>query len=192
MPRPLNRERFVEDCVIAHRGDGMGAVQEVLTEAVTNHSAVLAGMGEPSEAGLDVMHRSPDLTIFAAHWTPQMNLLPHDHMMAALIGIYTGREDNILWRRSAEGIEAVEASCLFEGDVVALDAGAIHSVTNPLLRFTGGIHIYDGDFFDAKRHQWDPETLIEEPSDGDAIRAMFARENERFKSACDGDEPAIA
>ena len=77
-----------------------------------------------------------------------MNLLPHDHMMKALIGIYSGREDNILWRREAAGIEAFDASFLFEGDVAALPADAIHSVTNPLLRFTAGIHIYDGDFFD--------------------------------------------
>lgn len=187
MSRFFNRDRFVEDCVIAHRAQGMAAVQEVLTEAVSNHASVLADLGPPTKAGLDVMHRSTDLTIFAAHWTPQMNLLSHDHAMAALIGIYTGREDNILWRRSAEGIEAVRASCLFEGDVVALAADAIHSVTNPLLRFTGGIHIYGGDFFDAHRHQWDPETLIEAPSDGDAIRAIFARENERGKSACRKD-----
>lgn len=184
MPRKFERERFVADCVTAHRADGMVAVREVLAEAIGNHRAVLAGLGEPNEAGLDLMHSAPDFTIFAAHWTPQMNLLPHDHMMAALIGIYTGREDNILWRRSAEGIDAIDANCLFEGDVVALEADAIHSVTNPLLRFTGGIHIYDGDFFATERHQWDPDTLTEEPSDGDSIRSMFARENERYRSSC--------
>jgi predicted metal-dependent enzyme (double-stranded beta helix superfamily) len=162
----------------------MAAVREVLASAVSDHRAVLAGLGDPTEAGLDVMHSSPTLTIFAAHWTPQMNLLPHDHMMAALIGIYTGREDNILWRRDAAGIEACEASCLFEGDVVALPADAIHSVTNPLPRFTGGIHIYDGDFFATARHQWEPETLTEQPSTGDSIRAMFARENERYRASC--------
>ena len=61
---------------------------------------------------------------------------------------------------------------------------AIHSVTNPLLRFTGGIHIYGGDFFATDRHQWNPETLAQEPSDGETIRAMFARENERYNKTC--------
>ncbi len=112
-----------------------------------------------------------------------MNLRPHDHLMEALIGIYTGREDNILWRRTDNGIEAVKARCLFEGDVVGLGPEAIHSVTNPLLRFTGGIHIYDGDFFDTARHQWNPETLAEEASDGEAIRAIFAEENERYRAS---------
>lgn len=183
----FDRDRFVEDCVLAHKeAEPINAVREVLTRAVRDHQSVLQGLGAPEKAGIDVLLSSPALTIFAAHWTPQMNLLPHDHMMWALIGIYTGREDNILWRRNAAGIEACAANCLFEGDVATLPADAIHSVTNPLPRFTGGIHIYGGDFFDTARHQWDPETLEEEPSDGDAIRAMFARENERRQILCRG------
>ena len=57
---------------------------------------------------------------------------------------------------------------------------AIHSVTNPLERFTGGINIYGGDFFATTRSQWDPETLEESPSDGAVIRAIFERANERY------------
>ena len=183
--KPFDRERFVEDCIKAHmETDAVAAVREVLAEAVSDHKSVLAGLGEPAEAGLDVLLHSPTLTIFAAAWTPQMYLLPHDHMMWALIGIYTGREDNILWHREASGIEARSANCLFEGDVATLEPDAIHSVTNPLLRFTGGIHIYGGDFFATERRQWDPETLAEEPSDGDVIKAIFARENERHKKVC--------
>jgi hypothetical protein len=30
-----------------------------------------------------------------------MTVMPHNHNMWAIIGIYTGREDNILWRRIA-------------------------------------------------------------------------------------------
>lgn len=180
MAQAFDRERFVSDCCAAHRDGGMDAVHEVLSSAVTDHRSVLAALGDPTQAGMDVLLASEQLTVFAAHWTPQMNLLPHDHQMAAMIGIYTGREDNILWRQGEDGIEAYGAKCLFEGDVASLPVDAIHSVTNPLLRFTGGIHIYDGDFFHTARHQWDPETLDEEPSDGEAIREMFARENERY------------
>ena len=109
-----------------------------------------------------------------------MNLMPHNHLMWANIGIYTGREDNILWKKAAQGIEAYGAEALFEKDAASLRVDAVHSVTNPLLRFTGGIHIYGGDFFDTTRSQWNPETLEEELSDGASIRNMFARENERL------------
>jgi len=185
MAANFERERFVEDCIAAAKeGDSQGAVREVLARVVSDHRAVLSGLGQPAEAGLDVLHRSPQLTIFAAKWTPHMNLLPHNHAMWALIGIYTGREDNIFWRREPGGLKAQSANVLFAGDVAELPADAIHSVTNPLERFTGGIHIYGGDFFAAERSQWDPETLREQPSDGATIRAMFDRENERQAKIC--------
>jgi len=179
----MDIDRFVADCIEANtENDSQAAVLEVLARAVRTPDAVLAAVGEPSKAGITVLHRSKTLTIFSAVWTPQMNLMPHNHLMWANIGIYTGREDNLLWRNSPnKSIEAYSAKALFEGDAAALPVDAIHSVTNPLLRFTGGIHIYGGDFFDTTRTQWNPETLAEEPSDGAVIRGIFERENERMQ-----------
>ena len=177
----MDIDRFVADCIAAHEeADAQAAVNEVLSRAVSTPNAVLAALGEPDEAGLNVLLRSPTLTIFAATWTPQMNLMPHNHLMWANIGIYTGREDNIFWKRTSDGIKAFEADALFVRDTAMLPADAIHSVTNPLQRFTGGIHIYGGDFFDTTRSQWNPETLDEEPSDGTRIRKMFQLENQRL------------
>jgi predicted metal-dependent enzyme (double-stranded beta helix superfamily) len=179
--KTMDLDHFVEDCIAAN-GDSepQAAVLDVLAKYVRNHQAMLASIGEPREAGMNVFHRSPTLTIFAAIWTPQMNLVPHNHLMWANIGIFTGREDNIMWRRKADRIEACDAKALFEGDAASLPVDVIHSVTNPLLRFTGGIHIYGGDFFNTVRSQWNPETLVEEPSDGAVIRGMFERENKRL------------
>jgi predicted metal-dependent enzyme (double-stranded beta helix superfamily) len=182
----FDRDRFVADCVAASReGDAQAAVREVLARAVSAPDRVLAALGPPREAGLDLLHRSPTLTIFAAHWAPRMSLPAHDHRLWALIGLYTGREDNIFWRRGGRGVEAYGANALFSGDVAALPADAVHSVTNPLPRFTGGLHIYGGDFFATPRSQWNAETLAEEPSDGATIRALFDRENELLRQeAC--------
>lgn len=177
----MDIDRFVADCIAANKeSDAQAAVNEVLARTVSSPDAVLAALGDPDRAGLNVLLSSPTLTIFAATWTPQMNLMPHDHLMWANIGIYTGREDNIFWRRTTDGIKAFGADALFVSDTAMLPADALHSVTNPLQRFTGGIHIYGGDFFDTTRSQWDPETLEEQPSDGGRIRRMFQRENERL------------
>ena len=177
----MDLERFVEDCIAANsETDAQSAVKEVLARAVSSPNAVLAAVGEPDRAGIIPIHRSETLTIFNARWTPQMNLMPHNHLMWANIGIYIGREDNIFWRESDAGVEAYGAEALFQKDAAALPIDAVHSVTNPLLRFTGGIHIYGGDFFNTTRRQWDPETLQEEPSDGAVIREIFERENERL------------
>jgi len=177
----MDIDRFVEECVAANQEtDAQAAVNMVLAKAVSTPNSVIAALGEPVKAGLNVLLRSPTLTIFSATWTPQMNLMPHDHLMWANIGIYTGREDNIFWKRTTDGIEAFGADALFEKDTAMLPEDALHSVTNPLLRFTGGIHIYGGDFFNTTRSQWNPETLEEEPSDGAVIREIFQRENERL------------
>jgi predicted metal-dependent enzyme (double-stranded beta helix superfamily) len=177
----MDIERFVENCVNANKEtEAQAAVKDVLARAVSDPRAVLAALGEPDKAGINVIHRSDTLTIFNATWTPQMNLMPHNHLMWANIGIYAGREDNIMWRKSERGIEAFGAEALFEKDAAALPVDAVHSVTNPLLRFTGGIHIYGGDFFATTRSQWNPESLEEEPSDGAVIKGIFERENERL------------
>lgn len=177
----MNIDHFVQDCIDANREqDAQAAVLEVLARAVSDPRKMLTALGEPVRAGISIIHRSDTLTIFNAAWTPQMNLMPHNHLMWANIGIYTGREDNLFWRNTENAIEAFGAKALFAGDAAALPVDAIHSVTNPLPRFTGGIHIYGGDFFDTTRSQWDPETLDEEPSDGNVIRAIFQRENERL------------
>jgi len=177
----MDIDRFVADCIAANKeSDAQAAVNEVLARAVSTPDAVLAALGDPVKAGLNVLLRSPTLTIFAATWTPQMNLMPHDHLMWANIGIYTGREDNIFWKRTPGRIKAYGADALFVKDTAMLPVDALHSVTNPLQRFTGGIHIYGGDFFNTTRSQWNPETLAEEPSDGAVIRGIFQRENERL------------
>lgn len=181
----FDRDRFVEDCVASlGEADPRAAIMEHLTRAVSDHAAVLKGMGEPSEAGLDVLLRSPQLTIFAAKWAPNMTLSPHNHLMWAMIGIYTGREDNMFWKRSPgspRGLIAGGARAMFAGDVCEMGADAIHSVTNPLGRFTAGLHIYGGDFFDTERSLWNAETLAEEPSNGEVVRAMFERENAKLR-----------
>jgi len=181
----FDRDRFVENCVASlDDAEPRSAIMEHLSRAVSDHAPVLKEMGEPTEAGLDVLLRSPRLTIFAAKWAPNMTLSPHNHLMWAMIGIYTGREDNMFWKRSEHsprGLVAGGAKAMFAGDVAEMPEDAIHSVTNPLGRFTAGLHIYGGDFFDTERSLWDAETLAEEPSNGEIVRAMFERENAKLR-----------
>lgn len=178
----IEMQKFIEECIAANKeSNPQEAVKAVLAKGVSNPQAMLKAIGEPTEAGLKVFLRSKDLTIFAASWTPQMNLMPHNHHMWANIGIYTGREDNIIWERNKDRLKAHDVRCLFAGDVATLNTNAIHSVTNPLPRFTGGLHIYGGDFFATERSQWDPDTLIEEPSNGDVIRNIFKKANEQMR-----------
>ena len=177
-------ERFTEEVKRARaEADSQRAVHEALARAVSDPQGVLAGVGEPSEVGIHTIYRAPDLTILNVIWAPLMVLLPHNHNMWATIGIYTGREDNIIWNRKGAVVEASSAASLSERQVFDLPDTVIHSVTNPIPRLTGAIHIYGGDFFGVARSEWDSETLHERPLDLDAARRSFREANDRFKCA---------
>jgi predicted metal-dependent enzyme (double-stranded beta helix superfamily) len=175
-------DRFIADCRTAVREDATHkAAREVLVRAVADPSAVVAALGEPQRAGVNPLYRSEDLTILNVIWGRRMTIMPHDHRMWAVIGVYTGREDNIFWRRlpgEAGGlIEAAGAKSLGERCAEPLGREIIHSVTNPLGRLTGAIHVYGGDFYGAERTEWDPETLLERPYDFELHRRLFEEAN---------------
>ena len=109
-----------------------------------------------------------------------MTLLPHNHNMWAVVGVYTGREDNIFWRRDNGVIEAAGAKALSVKDAEPMGRDIIHSVTNPVEKLTGAIHVYGGDFFGAPRSEWNPETLTERPYDIEKNIRLLKEANARF------------
>jgi len=176
-------DQFISDCKTAVSKDpSRTCVREVVAQAVSDQAAVLKAFGEPKRGEIQKLYQSPDLTILHVIWAPWMTLLPHNHQMWAVIGIYTGREDNIFWRRVPGGrqLEAAGARALCEKDAVPLGRDIIHSVTNPIPRLTGAIHVYGGDFFGVPRSEWDPETLLEGRCDGDKMQRRFEEANALF------------
>ncbi len=174
-------ERFVADCRAARAEDPTHkAVREVLARAVADPGAVLQALGAPLRAEIRKLYHSPELTILNVIWGAHMTFYPHNHGMWGVIGIYTGREDNIFWRRLPGGrVEAAGARALCERDAVPLGAEIIHSVTNPIPRLTGAIHVYGGDFFASRRSEWDPGTLLEQRCESQNTLRYFEEWNRR-------------
>src|SRR6476620_10052814 len=93
-------ERFVAECRAAFAEDRTHkAVREVLARSVCNPTAVLKELGEPKRAGIKELFHSDVLTSSNGVWAPGMMVMPHNHRRWGVIGIYTGREDNVFWRR---------------------------------------------------------------------------------------------
>lgn len=177
-------DQFIADCRAAVAADrSRRAVREVVARAMAAPSEVLKGLGEPRRAKINTLYRASDLTILNVVWAPMMTIMPHDHRMWAVIGLYSGREDNIFWRRipgDPRGtIEAAGARALTVGDAEPLGENIIHSVTNPIPRLTAAIHVYGGDFFTAERSEWDAESLVEGRFDADRAVRRFEDANTR-------------
>jgi predicted metal-dependent enzyme (double-stranded beta helix superfamily) len=173
---------LVATCVAAMaEPDPRSAVREILSRSVGD-KGLTDGLRHPS-AGLNVIYRSPDLTILNVIWPPLMTLFPHDHRMWAAIGIYGGREDNAFYRRSGNSLVRSGGKELIDGSVQLLGDDVIHAVHNPARSsYTGAIHIYGGDFVGTPRSQWDADSLQEEPYDLDAVRQEFDRAERAFQT----------
>ena len=177
----VDTDELVAECVAAiAEPEPRLAMREVLRRAVR----------EPGNfgghVGFRVLHRAPDLTVLDVVWPPLASIIPHDHRMWAVIGIYAGQEDSTFFRR--EGTTIVESGRreAVEHDVSLLGDDVVHAVHNPTRAPTGGIHVYGGDLIGIPRSQWNAATLQEEPYDFDARQREFERANARFAAGSDG------
>ncbi len=181
----LDPDQLTADCKTALKDSAPSqAVRDIVSRAVSDATAVVAALGEPARAEIQRLHVSDELTILNVVWAPKMTLMPHNHNMWAVIGVYGGREDNIFWRRCKDDpngrVEAAGAKSLGPQDVRPLGPEIIHSVTNPTSQFTGAIHIYGGDFFAVERSEWNPDNLEERPYDLDKNLKIFEDANKNL------------
>jgi predicted metal-dependent enzyme (double-stranded beta helix superfamily) len=178
----MELEQFITDCKAAINDRApTQAVRETVARAVSDAAALERVLGSPERGGIQRIHVSDELTILNVIWTPRMTIMPHNHNMWAVIGVYGGREDNIFWRRLQDDplgrIEAAGAKSLGPADVRPLGDDIIHSVTNPTSKLTAAIHVYGGDFFATERSEWETEGLEERPYDIDKAVRLFEEAN---------------
>ena len=133
-------EQFTADCRAALAADSSHKlVREVVARAVSDPNAVLKGIGEPKRAEVQKLYHAPDLTILNVIWGPMMTIMPHDHRMWAVIGIYTGRrhkrppprrlpQRRPPRRRGGRARDRCEPWAI----VALLGVDIIHSVINPI------------------------------------------------------------
>ena len=181
----MTKDEFIEQCLqCVEKEKPSEKITELLEGLLSQPEGLREIVGAPSEGKIERLYVSATLTILNVVWAPKMSLLPHNHNMWAVIGVYQGREDNIFWRRCKDDssrIEAAGAKSLGAGDVSPLGKNIIHSVTNPLESFTGAIHVYGGDFFALERSEWSPDSLLEQAYDVERNVRSFAIENEISK-----------
>ena len=181
----VDLDTFVENCKAALADDDPTAkVEALVRDAIADPEGLHNAFGQriTGKSLRDrILYHDDELTVLQVATVPGLQSPVHNHNMWAVIGVYTGREDNIFWRRVADAedgyIEAAGAESLGLKDATSLGRDIIHSVTNPLSKLTGAIHIYGGDFFRIDRSEWDPESHTE--------RAYDMKKNLRLLEAMD-------
>lgn len=168
-------EGFLADCVAAASEQSPAAIADVLRRHLSGFERHVPS---PTRAELSVLCHSDTLTVLAGWWTPGLALAPHDHQLWLVAGVFAGREDNALYRRTRSGIDPSGTRVVETGQVITLGPQAIHAVHNPTGSWTGVVQIYGGDLFATDRSQFDPVTLQERPFDYADAAAQLASGHE--------------
>jgi predicted metal-dependent enzyme (double-stranded beta helix superfamily) len=120
--------------------------------------------------GVTLLHEEPDhaLAVFAVNWLPGRGTPPHDHGTWAVVAGVEGPEKNIFWERVDDRSRAghaelrrVAEKVFGPGDVLALPAGAIHTVVNEGSCMSLSIHVYGRHVNHTERSQFDPDARTE-------------------------------
>lgn len=158
-----DKDQFIAAIRNAHAEAGRDAVRATLADYLQVWDGPPGWVGPLERGDFSVLYRDDELTIMNIIWPKGVITEPHNHNSWAVIGIYQGREDNLLWARDGDGIKPVGAITLTAGETYAMSADDIHTAFNPSQSFTGAIHIYEGDFLTTPKREWDPVTHAERP-----------------------------
>lgn len=151
-------DRLVADCqrIVSCADDPAAEVAGLLEEALTSRGEVEEAFAD-APPGNTTLFSSADLTVQHLAWPPGIGSPPHDHRMWAVVGVYRGEEHNALWKRSDDGLREAGTRVVGAGELLVLDASAIHSVSNPSANVVCGVHVYGGDIDGIDRSEWLPD-----------------------------------
>ncbi|GAC1603642.1 MAG: hypothetical protein NVS3B21_32370 [Acidimicrobiales bacterium] len=159
-------DEFVVECQEAcAQGEPILAIKDIVDRVVTEPRSVAKALS--AEPGVEILHRSAALTVLnVVIPSGSQPVLPHDHRMWALVGVYGGQEDNHFFRRAERGLSESGGRSLMVSDSLAMGDDTIHSIGNPLAHSAlAAIHVYGGDLLGAERSMWIEPGYEEQPYD---------------------------
>ena len=147
---------FVAGCIEASKAaDPVSALRIQIERAIADRGAVERRFPVPVDPDDDgILHQSTDLLITCAIFPRGFATGIHDHSVPAIIGLWAGSEENRLYRRTPTGIEMTGSQLVQSGEVIVLEADAIHDVRVSPAGWSGGLHVYLGDILEADRSEW--------------------------------------
>ncbi|CAA6827847.1 MAG: Unknown protein [uncultured Thiotrichaceae bacterium] len=120
----------------------------------------------------DLLLQESSITIW--HWCLQPGILipPHDHRMAAIIGIYKGTEENRFYLSENGSLQHKATKHVSQGEILSITPESIHSVQATEEQPSQGIHVYLGNLDASPRSLFNWETGEAEPYTEEAYNRL--------------------
>lgn len=114
---------------------------------------------------LAYMPKDRIFSITSGIWNPGQTTTIHDHLTWALVGVYSGKERESIYKRMDDGSNPKTAKIEMQsertngaGHVSVLNEKGIHKVDNLFEEPAYSIHVYGRDIGNTERHSYDPLT----------------------------------
>jgi len=147
---------FIDRCRDAFHHEQKNAILRIFNDVMDDSSSIAEVLPASGEDEILLFH-SPDLTIYRVLIKHGLQYPPHEHGMAAIIGVYAGCETNYLYVRSKDDPSRVVQTGRFSikaPRVRILEADAIHAVVNLENEPSAAIHVDLGDLHAQERSLW--------------------------------------
>jgi predicted metal-dependent enzyme (double-stranded beta helix superfamily) len=149
-------DMFIADCLAA--ASDRAGVAEVVERAIRDRSGLEHTLTRKLDlSSLGILHYSEHLTVQHIVFPPAYRTGIHDHLTWAVIGTWSGYEDNHLFVRDGSRVVETRVQRVEPGQTITLDGDAIHDVHAPPSTGSAALHVYGGPLFDQPRHAWNPE-----------------------------------
>ncbi|MEM1108399.1 MAG: hypothetical protein AAGH99_06880 [Planctomycetota bacterium] len=148
-------EGFVAAVQEAASGDKPAeAVGQLMRETLADPAAVAAAIPPRDE---DEVHLFEDgaVSIWNCRFQSDVVVPPHEHKMPVWIGVISGAEKNIFYRRDDDGLHEIGTRVIRPGEVVAIGDDAIHAVTAEGDEPSDALHVYLGELTAVERDLFD-------------------------------------
>ena len=171
----FDTEHFVVECLLASsESEPIPALKDVVSRAVSKSAALNARFPVPMDPDDDgILHRSAELTVTSAIFPRGFTTGIHNHTMPAVIGLWTGSEDNLFYEQTSQGVLLAGSVRIEYGQVLALTTNAIHDVHVPPSSWSGALHVYLGDLIGVNRSEWSVASMDAVPFDGEKLHKRW-------------------
>ena len=141
----------------ANKDDPETAIRDVLLETVKKPDEIFAATSHENED--EILYFEDDsVSIWRCRFQPKIMMPPHEHLLKVLIGVYSGGEKSILYKRTEDGLKEAGSVTAHAGEVITLGKAAIHAVTTGDDKPSDAIHVYLGPLMQLERDLFEWES----------------------------------
>ncbi len=130
------------------------AVRALLEETIKNPELAAEKFRGGGEVEVQLFE-DDTVSIWSCCFRPEFVMPPHEHKMDVHIGVVSGGEKNIMFRREGGSLKHVSTKVVNPGEVLSLGADGIHAVTADGGKPSHALHVYLGPLMQVKRDLFD-------------------------------------